>query len=52
MFVYVVLINDGFYMEPDVSIYCICSTTGKASRVVSSLKRHHKHVWFEKYLVK
>ena len=52
MFVYVVKINDGFYMESDVRLYCICSTSGKAAQVVSGLKRHHKHVWFEKYLVK
>lgn len=48
MFIYVVCINDGFYMEPDVIVYKVFLKYKDAKKCCESLKNKHRSAFVEK----
>lgn len=49
MKVYLVMIDDGFYMEPDVSVYKVFKDRLKAVRCKNALMAHHRYVYIREF---
>ena len=45
---YVVCVDDGFYFEPDVSVYKVFLNYKDAEKCCKHLKKNHRYVFIEK----
>lgn len=52
MKVFVILVDDGFCMEPDVSVYGVYSSYSIAVHVKNGLLAHHRHCYIQQFEVK
>jgi len=49
IYVYCLLANDGFYMEPDVSLIKLALTKKELKYYIEKHKNEHNEYWIEKH---